>query len=461
MPSASATRIASASISVARSTSPAAAARQQQLRVGHLRPRVPGPRAHRRRASPAPRRSGARRSSQLAAARPRGCPAAGTRSRCRSRCGRRRRCGPRRARAAGRARRARTASPSAPQTSAISVIAISQFASRGKAANPPLGDLLELGAGLVRAAQLDQQQRRGAAPGRDRRVELDEAAHRALDLGQPALLAADVEHRLRVVVQGVLGLPALADRQRLLGQPLGLVELAGELRAGAAEQRRPPEPDRPVQRFGELGDGGDLDVDAVDVAELHQVDDRPAGALQLELGVAGLLGHAAAARRRPRAAARRSPAARARSGGRRGRSRACAGRRSGGRSSTASSRQRQPQLRLAGVVELERHPRQQPRAQRRVVLRAAPPAPRRAAPTRPGSERLERRPRPGHAQRGARQQHRVPELARGADRGLERLARLVLEPRAVLATHRARAAARRGTWSSTAPASSRALSAAR
>ena len=94
-------------------------------------------------------------------------------------------------------------------------------------------------------------------------------------------------------MQGVLGLAALADRQRLLGEPLGLVEVAGELRARAAEQRRPPQPERPVQRLGELRRGGDLDVGALDVAELHQVDDRPAGALQLELGVAGLLGHAA------------------------------------------------------------------------------------------------------------------------------------------------------------------------
>ena len=94
--------------------------------------------------------------------------------------------------------------------------------------------------------------------------------------------------------------------------------------------------------------------------------------------------------------------------------------------------QRQPQLRLARVVELERHPRQQPRAQRRVLLgqdlerlveqRHAPRIRARRAPTTA-------RPRRARARR---QQHRVAELARGADRGLERRPRLLLQARAVL-----------------------------
>ena len=295
---------------------------------------------------------------------------------------------------------------------------------------PAAGDLLELRARLVRAAQLDQHQRQRRAPGRDRRVELDEPAHGALDLGQAALLAADVEHRLRVVVQGVLGLAALADRQRLLRQALGVVEAAVQLRPGAAEQRGPPQPDRPVDRLRELGGGGDLDVDAVDVAELHQVDDRPARALQLELGVAGLLGHAPqlggdleplldvlgqpervvagvqARRQRPQVA---DPA----------------------RDRHGLLGQRQPQLRLARVVELQRHPRQDPGAQRRVLVRQR--LHRLVEQRHPLRVRArQRRPRPRHAQRPAREQHGVVELAGGADRRVERRPRLLLEPRALL-----------------------------
>ena len=82
------------------------------------------------------------------------------------------------------------------------------------------------------------------------------------------------------------------DLERGVGQPLRFVEVADQLRPGAAQQRRPPQPDRPLQRLGELRRRGDLDVGALDVAELEQVDHGPAGAFELELGIAGLLGDA-------------------------------------------------------------------------------------------------------------------------------------------------------------------------
>ena len=129
-------------------------------------------------------------------------------------------------------------------------------------------------------------------------------AHGLLDLGEPALLAADVEDRLRVDVDGVLGLPAAPDLERLVGEPLGLVEVAHDLRPRAAQQRRPPPLQRAVQRVGELRRGGDLHVGADHVAELEQVDHGPARALELELRVAGLPRPPGAARRPPRAARR-------------------------------------------------------------------------------------------------------------------------------------------------------------
>ena len=153
-----------------------------------------------------------------------------------------------------------------------------------------LRDRVELRARLVLAAQLEVQQRERAAPRRHRRVHGDEAAHGLLELGEAALLPADVVHRLGEHVHRVLGLPALPDRERLLGEPLGLVEVAGELRLRAAEHRRPPLVERPVERGREPRGGGDLDVRAGHVAQLEQVDDGPAGALQLELGIADRLG---------------------------------------------------------------------------------------------------------------------------------------------------------------------------
>ena len=175
------------------------------------------------RASPARRRSGA----PPAPTRPgpsRASRAAATPTRCTSPPGRRRRCAPRRAPAPRTARPRARASPSRPQTSASSVIAISHLRVARERVEALRGERLELRARLVLAAQLEVQQRERAAPRGHRRVHRDEAAHGLLDLGQPALLAADVEHRLRVDVDRVLGVPALPDRERLLGEPLGLVE---------------------------------------------------------------------------------------------------------------------------------------------------------------------------------------------------------------------------------------------
>ena len=156
---------------------------------------------------------------------------------------------------------ARAPSPSAPHTSASSVTPISQLASRGRSSSRP-GASNSARASSI-AAELDEQQRERGAPGDQHRVQLDESPHRRLDLRQPALLAADVEHRLRVGVDGVLGLPVAADLERLVGELLGLVEPARQLGARAAQERRPPQPDRTLQRLGELGRGGDLDVGAL------------------------------------------------------------------------------------------------------------------------------------------------------------------------------------------------------
>jgi hypothetical protein len=132
-----------------------------------------------------------------------------------------------------------------------------------------------------RAHRVDEQRVR-AVEGVD-----EAAAVGGLDLGQPALLAPDVEHRLPVRVHCVLGLAVAADLETLLGEPLGLVEVARELCARAPQQAGPPAPDRALQRLGELGRRRDLDVGALDVAELEQVDDGPAGALELQLRIAG------------------------------------------------------------------------------------------------------------------------------------------------------------------------------
>ena len=290
-------------------------------------------------------------------------------------------------------------------------------------------DHLEHLARALRPAELDVHQRLRAAPGGDRRVHLDEARDRILDLAEPALLAADVEHRHRVVVHGVLGMAALADRERLAGQPLGLRELSGELRTRAAEQRRPPQVQRAVHHGGERGRGLDLHVGAGDVAELEQVDDGPAGALQLELEVANLRGDPPQLRGDLQAlldvlGPPQHVVARVERGGQRRRVADAA------RERDRLLAERHPPLGLARVVELERQAGEQPSAQRRVLLAER------------GERLLEHRddgrvlaaqgrPRPSGAERRAGEQQRVVELARDVDRGGERRARL-LEPRARL-----------------------------
>ena len=168
-------------------------------------------------------------------------------------------------------------------------------------------------------------------------------------------------------LRGVLGLAGRPIASVSCASRSAALEVAVELRARAAEDRRPPQVERPVQRLGEPRGGGDLDVGARDVAELEQVHDGPARALELELGVAGRGRRSGAARPPPRAARGPSPAATARSGARRGRWRASAGRRAGGRA-PPPPRRAPAAARVARVVELERQPREQPRPQRAVLV---------------------------------------------------------------------------------------------
>ena len=318
------------------------------------------------RASRAPPRSSAR-PPPSARARPRGSRAAATPSRCSSPRARRARCARRAApavacssrRPVGVAERAADLGEQRHRDQEVGVARQRVEAGRGHA--------LERLARLVVAPQLDVHQRLAAAPGRDRRVHLDEVRDRLLDLAEPALLAADVEHRHRVVVQGVLGVAALADRERLARQPLGVVEVARELGARAAEQRRPPQVERPVDDRGERGGRLDLDVGAGDVAELEQVHDRPACALQLQLEVADLGGDPPQLARHLEALldVLRAPqhvVARVERGRERGRVADAA------RDLDRRLAQQHPPLGLARVVELEREPGQQARAQRRVLL---------------------------------------------------------------------------------------------
>ena len=130
----------------------------------------PSPRASRARP-----RSGARPAPIRPAPSPRGSRAAATPSRCRSRRAPPPRCAPRRARAARRARARGRRRPIAPHTSASSVTAISQFASRGRASKPGSATAVNASARGLRAPQLDVEQRQRAAPRGDRRVERDEA----------------------------------------------------------------------------------------------------------------------------------------------------------------------------------------------------------------------------------------------------------------------------------------------
>ena len=92
---------------------------------------------------------------------------------------RRARCARRRAPARRTARRRASASPSRAQTSASSVIAISQFASRGSVSKPAARDRLELRRGGVLPPELELQERERAAPRGHRGVERDRSRARA------------------------------------------------------------------------------------------------------------------------------------------------------------------------------------------------------------------------------------------------------------------------------------------
>ena len=195
-------------------------------------------------------------------------------------------------------------------------------------------------------------------------------------------------------------------------EPLGLVEVAGELRLRAAEQRRPPLVQRPVQRRRQPRGGGDLDVGAGDVAQLEQVDDRPAGALELELRIADRLGQAAQLGRdlEPLLHGLGPPervVARVQAGRERHRVAEPA------RERDRLGGEREPPVGIARVVELEREPGEQPRAQRRVLAAERPER----LLQQPGDVLLhapELRPAAGVAERRAAEQRRVAERASAA-----------------------------------------------
>ena len=194
---------------------------------------MPRPRAHRRVHRQA---SSKCRAAAVPVAHRRGEDAeqARRRRRCRSPPDRRRRCAPRMARAAraapARARRRparRTPRPAASPRSASSRRAAARR-SRGRRAPRTLRAPRRYG--RARRAGARGSSARRESPGTARR-----SAHGVLDLPEPALLAADVEERLRVVVRGVLGLAALAELERLLREPLSRGEVAPDLRPRAAE----------------------------------------------------------------------------------------------------------------------------------------------------------------------------------------------------------------------------------
>jgi hypothetical protein len=96
--------------------------------------------------------------------------------------------------------------------------------------------------------------------------------------------------------------------------------------------------------------------------------------------------------------------------------------------------EREPPLRLARVVELERQPREQAGPQRRPrVLGGGERVQRLLEQRQPrGVDAAQDRPLSRVAERGAAEQRRVAERARRGRRRQERLARRVLEPRALL-----------------------------
>ena len=155
--------------------------------------------------------------------------------------------------------------------------------------------------GLLGPAALPLEHRERSAPRRPRRRSDRRAGgcrHRARPSG---LLAPDREHLDGVVIAGGDRLRG-ADRQRLGGEVVGVLEIAREQSAHRRPDRRVPGEQRLAQALGAGHERIHLRVDRVAVARLEQVDREPGMGLQLELEVPGLARAASASRSRPPAA---------------------------------------------------------------------------------------------------------------------------------------------------------------
>ena len=144
---------------------------------------------------------------------------------------------------------------------------------------------LELRELVVAGAGRQADHRR--APGRDAREALGEVPGRGQQLGGAALHAADLGHLDAVVLLRERLLGAVARPPRLLGQPLGLLDLAVEQHPHPAQRVGVPGVLGHPQLLGEPRVGRQLPVDRGDVAEL-QVAPQPVGvAAEDRLAVAG------------------------------------------------------------------------------------------------------------------------------------------------------------------------------
>ena len=118
---------------------------------------------------------------------------------------------------------------------------------------------LELGPGLVEAAEIGEDRGLGVVPSVG--SELGQVGDRLGDLGQTALLAVDRQrlHGEKLLRQGLAG--ALAPRPRLEGQLLGLLEAAVDHRPHPTQDRDVPEVGGLAQLGGEAGVGVEVAVD--------------------------------------------------------------------------------------------------------------------------------------------------------------------------------------------------------
>ena len=188
---------------------------------------------------------------------------------------------------------ARAASPSRPQTSASSVIAISHCASRGSVPKPAC-------ASASNSARASSSRPSSSCSSASEQRHAGTAGYMAMKPRTASSTSASRPCSRRMLyIDWANTWTAFSAWPRC---PIASVSCASrsasskspvELRLRAAEHRRPPLVQRPVQRRGEARGGGDLDVGAGHVAQLEQVDDGPAGALQLELGIADRLGQPA------------------------------------------------------------------------------------------------------------------------------------------------------------------------